>query len=311
MDFKEGHVGTFDSLIARIDSFTTQNNDISPKAIAWNCVWGGDWRGQWTKDFPSTLLTSLAERGIIGVINWIPDNVGHENICQRIADGEFDAYLAEWATTAKVWGGNVIVRTMWEMNGKWFFWSYPNNGNTYDNWKAAWRRMYVIVRGIAPNVSFFWCPNASDGMENYWVGDSYCQYTGIDTYKWAPPQTSAATQFMDISDTWIEKLRNLPADPLFPNLGTSKKNIIIGETAVSNLHEGTVRRQFLRHGTEGFLAEARKRGKLVCIIYFNLDANELGELRPGRDWRLDTEPDMLYAWKTLSSDPDSQGSFTI
>jgi hypothetical protein len=295
MDFIEGHLGTRETLIERLDAFTAAGNGIGPKAVYWTTQWGGDHRGQWPADFPTEVLTDFAARGIVGIINFTPDGLGRDNICQRIADGEFDIYLTQYAEAARAFGKKVILRPPWEMNGNWFFWSPGIAGNTTASYIAAWRHMYLLMKTIAPNIEFFWCAASSNytDLALCYPGDNYVQYTGIDLYK-MPNNTGT---FLTIADKWLPKVQ-----------AVGNKPIILGEVGVSNVFDYDTRRAFIR-GPEGYTDVVNKYPKVKCIVYFNIDATAVNE-PDGRDWRLDTAPSIQYPYKQQSAMPAFQGTLS-
>ena len=88
----------------------------------------------------------------------------------------------------------VQIRFAHEMNGFWYKWS---QGSTED-YKANWRRVYGIVKGIAPNVLMNWAPfgyNFAQGKpyDQYYPGDQYVDVVGIDLYVEQPGATMSST----------------------------------------------------------------------------------------------------------------------
>ncbi len=116
-----------------------------------------------------------------------------------------------------------------EMNGDWYPWSL---GSTPDEYILAWRHVYDIFSNKSLNstrLQWIWCVNSQDfgnyTAENYWVGDNYVDWIGIDGYNpgiyrghpWAWPN--------QVFDNMIGRLRNL----------SSTKPIVIAEYGTSSL----------------------------------------------------------------------------
>jgi hypothetical protein len=103
----------------------------------------------------------------------------------NIAAGKADTELVKMANEFKAYGGPVLFRPFWEMNGGWYFWG---NGNTpVATYIAAWRHMHDVMAAIAPNISWVWCPNyyfANAGTDPapWYPGDAYVDWTGFDAY---------------------------------------------------------------------------------------------------------------------------------
>jgi beta-mannanase len=100
-----------------------------------------------------------------------------------------------------------------EMNGNWYPWSL---GSTPNDYILAWRHVYDIFsnKSLDPTrLQWIWCVNSVDQgnytAENYWVGDNYVDWMGIDGYNdgvyyghpWAWPN--------QVFDNMIGRLRNL------------------------------------------------------------------------------------------------------
>jgi hypothetical protein len=107
------------------------------------------------------------------------------------ASGADDAYIRARAREIKDYGGPVYLRLNWEMNGDWYAWaSYnvntPIPGNTPADYIAAWRRTVNIVRYLAPNASFIWCPHLwvfhSQTPDLWYPGDQWVDWTGVTAY---------------------------------------------------------------------------------------------------------------------------------
>lgn len=108
-----------------------------------------------------------------------------------IAAGNDDAYITARAKELRAYGGPVYLRLNWEMNGDWYAWaSYtvntPISGNTPTDYINAWRRIYGIVKQLAPNASFIWCPHLwvfhTQNPDLWYPGDSYVDWTAVTAY---------------------------------------------------------------------------------------------------------------------------------
>jgi mannan endo-1,4-beta-mannosidase len=79
-----------------------------------------------------------------------------------------------------------------EMNGNWYPWSL---GSTPTEYILAWRHVYDIFsnKSLDPTrLQWVWCVNNEDfgnyTAENYWVGDNYVDWIGIDGYNFGKSQ---------------------------------------------------------------------------------------------------------------------------
>ncbi len=166
-----------------------------PQIVHWYQQWGSGesrFRGDW--------LAEIAEAGRVPMVSWEawakPDGSFHSadqelGRMSEIADGAFDEYIDEWAVAAAEFGEPMLLRPFHEMNGYWYPWSVGTNGNTAEDYIAAWR--HVVERfdnAGANNVSFVWSVNTlasfdeGRGIENYYPGDSYVDWVATSGFNW-------------------------------------------------------------------------------------------------------------------------------
>lgn len=192
---------------------------------------------------------------------------------QSIANGSFDDELRTWAASAAAYQKPVIFRFDHEMNGNWFPWSpysaggnganYFDMGNTPANYIQMWKHVHDLIKGIAPNVKFFWCPDSAGGVA-YFPGEDYVDYVGFDIYNWnpGPPHNGSYRTMADLYSGPIGYLRG--------TVNTSKP-IIIGETGIGNAYSDTQRRDWIANGYPAIFSNYPG---VLGIIYFNLDIDD-------------------------------------
>jgi hypothetical protein len=232
-----------------------------------------------------------------------------------IAQGSFDEFFREWATEAKAYGKPVILRYAHEMNGNWFPWSphqdrniYYDLGNSPESYVAAWRHIYEIVKPIAPNVQFFWCPYRlyDKGSFAFFPGVNYVDYIGFDAYQW---EGSGGPPMHDIYAQSIHILRTLPGLPKNPN-GTSRIPIIVGETGVATNGDpnNTYRRSWLLNGYQQIYDNFPD---VAGIIYFNFNMRNVeGNYIQDVNWALSAAPEIMSTYANLASQERFQGNFS-
>ena len=107
-----------------------------------------------------------------------------------IAAGTYDTQITGWAS-ALASLGSIWVRPWREMNGNWTPWWTT----TPAHYIAAWQRMAGIFHSTAPSVKLIWCPAFSGGGVtgtadhtgiDYYPGDSYVDWVGLDGYRTSP-----------------------------------------------------------------------------------------------------------------------------
>ena len=118
------------------------------------------------------------------------------------------------------------------MNGNWYPWSM---GSTPAEYVLAWHHVHDMLssKGLDPTrVQWIWSVGAIDvgqyTAEEYWVGDDYIDWLGIDGYNSGESETWSKWQWPnEVFDNMISRLRKLsPTKPLSLNeYGTSSVRI--------------------------------------------------------------------------------------
>jgi hypothetical protein len=157
-------------------------------------AWGSDW-GAFNADW----LHAATGHGRTALVTWEPWAPGPpdgSNADQpdyrlgRIAAGAFEPYVRQWARGLRDFGAPVYLRPMHEMNGTWYPWAGAVNGNTAQDYIAAWRYLHgVFVEEGALNVRWVWSPLSDDvpagnRFEQYWPGGDYVDVVALDGYNW-------------------------------------------------------------------------------------------------------------------------------
>lgn len=199
----------------------------------------------------------------------------------NIISGNYDSTFTKDANAAKTVGGTVYLRLWAEMNGNWSPWSVgQGNVSSTSQWIQAWKHIVDLYRKAgATNVKFVWCPNVTDEgsykLEQYWPGTEWVDLNGFDGYNWGGSDWQSHTK---VYQTIYNRL--VAVD--------STKDILIGETSSA---EGS-------SGQKGAWVTALLKDtsfpKIIGIVFFSVDKE--------RNWRLDSSPESLNAFKTgLSS----------
>ena len=189
------------------------------------------------KDFsqaaPIADLNAVDARGATSLVTWEPwlwsGNGANQPAysLDRIAAGDFDAYISQWGTALASWGKPVMLRFAHEMNGNWYPWAESANGNGPGDYVAAWRHVHDVVAATgATNVQWVWAPNVpywgSTPLAGLYPGAGYVDVVALDGYNWGTSQgwsswTSPSALFGD----GLSQLRSLAPG----------KQILVTETA--------------------------------------------------------------------------------
>lgn len=155
-------------------------------------------------EFPLELAARAKEKNKTLVIFWEPHNTSLDNIIA----GESDDYISEFASAAKNYESSLILAPFHEMNGNWNSWGGTVNKNTPAKIISAWRKIHDLFKDAA-NVKFGWAVNnesipdiTANRLENYYPGNKYVDYVGVDGFNFGQPWQS----FNEIFDNALSKI---------------------------------------------------------------------------------------------------------
>jgi Glycosyl hydrolase family 26 len=122
------------------------------------------WYADWAHSYPlRQQLAAVSQRGSVPEITWEPWNSIQAGRSQpryrlrNIIHGRFDSYIRSWAKTLAAYGQPVRLRFAQEMNGDWYPWSEPSNGNYRGEFVRAWDHVHRIFAAAgATNVQWIW-----------------------------------------------------------------------------------------------------------------------------------------------------------
>ena len=181
--------------IRNLDSAVNRHSAI----VHWYAPWGDTGSGTFSLHQPA-LLDSVRNYSSVGVsgstpmITWEPwgppySAANNQFPLAQIAAGNFDSYIDSWAGGLRAFGNPVFLDFAHEMDGNWFPWGYGVNGNTQDEYIAAFRHVHDrFAAAGATNVQFVWNVNvwnpAGVDQRTFYPGDSYVDYMAIDIFNW-------------------------------------------------------------------------------------------------------------------------------
>jgi hypothetical protein len=172
-------------------------------------AWDSDWTGSVTQ-------ADLAA-GRIPLISWEP----HKIDFTKIINGNLDATIIARAKASKALGKKFFLDFAAEMNG-----DEAWNGNNAPQYISAYRHIHdLFVAAGANNVIWAWCPNVTDTpggnhtTMDYYPGDAYVDWTGVDGYNWGTTNGNGWQTFQQVFQD------------IYPLLAAKKKPILIGEMA--------------------------------------------------------------------------------
>jgi hypothetical protein len=214
---------------ADISPLTSYETEIKKPVslVLWYQQWGTTGGKQ---NFQQAWMDNVRNHGSIPYVTWEPwiEGAGShqpEYSLTNIINGNFDAYITQWAQASKTWDHPYFLRFAHEMNADWYPWDENVNGNTSGQYVKAWIHVHnIFAQNGVTNVTWVWCPNVqtnSTSLSNFYPGDAYVDWTCSDGYNWgtAQPHTSWES-FDEIFGKTYKEISSLSSKPM-----------MIGETA--------------------------------------------------------------------------------
>jgi endoglucanase len=170
----------------------------------------------WDDDWTTTAKSDISQ-GRIPLVNWEPDGIDFNDI----VSGKLDATITARASGAAKLDAPFFLDFAAEMNGDegW-------GGHDAQLYVSAYRHIHdLMVAGGVTNAVWAWCPNVTDvdGTNthtlDYYPGDDYVDWTGVDGYNWGQGGGFAWQTFHDVFSR------------IYPILASKNKPILVGEMA--------------------------------------------------------------------------------
>lgn len=176
------------------------------------------WYPTFADNFPKKECNALKEKNIIPHLTWelfFPDSVAYNtmplegtySLMDQVLNGSHDAYIEQFALEAKEYSDEVLIRFLHEFNGNWYLWGGKKNGAENGGPQkvvAVWKYVVDKFRAVgADNVKWIWNPHGPsidivadkwNDIANYWPGDAYVDWIGMDAYNWYPKDPWGGTR---------------------------------------------------------------------------------------------------------------------
>ncbi|GAC1552139.1 MAG: hypothetical protein NVS2B7_28090 [Herpetosiphon sp.] len=189
----------------------------------------------WTFDFPTVGGNFALINGSTPFYSWEPgEGLGAgfgPNNCQtaystqNVINGNFDVYIRNFATAAKVANHAVLIDLASEMNNNQAPWSGVCNGGANggpQKFVQAWRHVHdIFVQIGATNVKWIWTPvpvsyptDSWNQSDNYYPGDQYVDWIGTKAFNWGASSifTGAWLTLDQMAGGFIERMAKLHPD---------------------------------------------------------------------------------------------------
>ncbi len=153
-----------------------------------------------------------------------------------------------------------------EMNGNWYPWSLNSTPNDYI---LAWHHIHDIISNKSldsTRLQWIWCVGNVDAgsytAEEYWVGDDYVDWMGIDGYNFGTSQTWSTWLWPNqIFDNMIARLSNL----------SSTKPICINEYGTTSIYTVNISNIQSKTNWLNQFCDYINNNQIKMASYFNID----------------------------------------
>jgi hypothetical protein len=238
----------------------------------------------WDDVFPGAPERRDARLGRLSMVTWWGVSLA------RITSGAEDAVIRARARSVRAFGRPVFVRWGAEMNGDWYAWSGSRNGGDPSLFVRAWRHIHRIFdRAGVRNAIWVWAPNAQsrpggidisswNNWRHYYPGDAYVDWVGIDGYNFGPT-VGPWEPFGEI------------AGPVYADYAR-RKPIMIAET--SSVEQGGDKAAWIEQARSW----VKSHRAVHAFVWFDTNRSSTGI-----DWRVDSSPASLDAFRRLARDP--------
>ncbi len=270
-------------------------------------------------DFPTTWCNTIySNHQTMPMITWEPytGSDSSVSILDDILNGSYDSYITNFATDAKNWGHPVLLRWGHEMNADWYGWSGDKNGgdsqqdtsdidgdgNTSEaigpaKYVAAYKYVWNKFKEVgADNVYWVWCPNSKSFPAeswnlaiNYYPGDQYVDWVGIDGYNTGDDTSSqdpvAGYGWKSFDEVFWNMYSYL--DSAIPD-----KPFLIGEMASDEDDDDNTRKASWI--TDAFSSMKQNYPRIKAFIWFHKYKEH--------EWQVDSSTNSLNAFKNAMAD---------
>jgi mannan endo-1,4-beta-mannosidase len=279
---KTGAIASDDSPIKYVGMFSTGLASSYSSATSFNQATGAHvniaaYYSGWGEPFQTQFADRAWQHGALTLVDIDPYS-GSANM-SAISDGRYDAYLRSLASKVAEFGHPVIISFAHEMNGSWFHYGYKYVAPSV--FIAAYRHVHdVFEESGGEKVIWMWTVNipsagqTSTSVDEWYPGDSYVDWVGIDGYDW-----SASRTFTQTFGTTLSQVRGLTNRP-----------VLISETSVLPTSKAAMQVTSWFQGIES--------DHLLGLVWFDIDKASKTGTTDTHDWRLENDPPALAAFRS-------------
>jgi mannan endo-1,4-beta-mannosidase len=260
----------------------------------------------------------LASQRVVPMVSWESWRPQYEGFARtdqpayrldRIASGAFDDFLVRYAQRVREYGGPIFLRPFHEMDGNWYPWAGTVNGNSPDDFVAAWRHVHDLFEEAgAANVTWVWSVNhisadvPGNDVHRYWPGPAFVDWIGISGFNWGPSrdlEVPAVGRPLHTGEPdWVSLWDDFETvyGQRYAELLRYRKPIIL--TEISSVEEGGDKAAWIQDAVDSLLENFPRIGGFIWYDRV---------LEP-RDWRIDSTLASLVAFRAAVDRPEVLGA---
>ncbi len=212
-------VAAFNSLVGKDLASVMYFMDWNTSGLA-----SGEFFDNW---LPRTIIDTFGDNSPAVMLTWQP-SAGSTPGCARnyddriplndIISGSCDTYIRGFAQALKTPPMDqlrFLIRFAHEMNLRESAWWPGHTGQDASAFVAAWQHVHKVFSEVnVSNVEWVWAPNYESNplddwndRNNYYPGDAYVDWVGVDGYNWGSPRWDTFTEIYD-SDAYDYVLKD-------------------------------------------------------------------------------------------------------
>ncbi len=263
------------------------------------------------RPFPKEFSDYAVGQGATPLITWEPGQADEKNqverrqpdwTCVQIASGRYDDYIRTWATSAKAYPHVLYVRLMHEFNAAPYPYAYSmdHTNNAPNKYVTAFRHVVDIFHTLnVTNVQFIWCFGCGAQVpppENWFPGDAYIQWIGLDGYNYGFVKDGSQKRWRSYEEVFGQSYARLTR--------VSRRPVILSEIACvedvdrkgsMNIVDKSKKPDWIR---DAFLnAIPQKTPRVKAVVLFN----SVGHNFPS--YVIDSSPESLAAFRAVAASP--------
>ncbi|MDE2026353.1 MAG: hypothetical protein KGJ07_07705, partial [Patescibacteria group bacterium] len=181
--------------------------------------------------FPKEEVKTISDNGNIPYIRLMPRSMLYETSAEpiltlaRIAKGDFDVFLKQWANDAKAYAHPLMVEFGPEVNGDWEPWNEKYSGGQKDGptrFVNAYRHIIDLFRAQGvQNITWVYhitVPSSPDQPWNsytsYYPGDNYIDWIGLSVYGALTTQDTWQSFKEKMDTAYPQLVKDFPSKPI-------------------------------------------------------------------------------------------------